>query len=112
MSCSLGPVTHAAIQKGPAVLQGPQPHTQFSEREEEAVTKKAPYLMCSILALQQGLRVSLVSLHDFTDEETEALRREMTCQVTGHLIVSNLFSPFSPASCREGRPQGWLPANT
>ena len=39
------------------------------------------YLLCKILELQRGLlRTLLVSLHDFTDEETEAPGVKVTRQ--------------------------------
>lgn len=42
--------------------QRPPAHTQFSEAEEEAVMKETTlsHLLCKILALQRGLRASLV----------------------------------------------------
>lgn len=38
------------------------------------------HLLRKILALQRGLRASLVWLYDLTDEETEALGGEVTHQ--------------------------------
>lgn len=38
------------------------------------------YLLCKILELQRGLRILLVSLSDFTDEETEAPGVKVTHQ--------------------------------
>ena len=60
----------------------PPAHIQFSETEEEAVMKETTlsHLLCKILVLQRGLRASLVWLHDFTGEETEALGGEVTHQ--------------------------------
>lgn len=75
-----------AIQRDPAALRALQPHTQFSEREEEVVTKTLPYLVSNL-----ALWWAFISLVHFTIWQMRKLgfseRGSGLSKVTGHVMV-------------------------